>query len=149
MPTKEQAEQFALMLNAGLPAEEAILYFTDSEDPAEVGEMLANWLRSKALKAATLKLQSKPWTEMSLEEKLHTSIDLHYAGLAYFLFTHNYGSLGPADKAKADTARGAIEAKLAGTAGKTDVLSQFISDLNSGKRKLTPTAEAAPKLAIN
>lgn len=143
MPTKEQAEQFAIMLQAGLPAEEAILYFTDSGDPGEVADLLQVFMRSRALKTAMLTLQRKPWTEMSLDEKCKLSLDLHYAGLAYFLFSHNYGTLGPADKGKADTARVALEQKLAGTAGKLDALSQFAADLNSGKLKLNmPKATA-------
>jgi hypothetical protein len=73
---------------------------------------------------------------MTLEEKIKTATDNHYAQLAYFLFSHNYSDLGTTDKAKADTARQALEAKLAGTAGKGDALSQFFSDINSGKIKL-------------
>jgi hypothetical protein len=136
MPSKDEALQFAIMLQAGLPASEAILYFIQPEDPQELALVLRKWLASAAVKEATKVLLGKSWTEMTLEEKIKTATDNHYAQLAYFLFSHNYSDLGTTDKAKADTARQALEAKLAGTAGKGDALSQFFSDINSGKIKL-------------
>jgi len=134
-PTKEQAFQFAIMLNAGLPAEDAILYFTDATDQDELEEMLRGWLSSRAVKQAILSLQGKPWNEMSLNEKIETSLNFTYSSMAYFLLTHNYGSLGRDDKAKADSARAALEAKLAGTAGKGDALSEFFADLKADRLK--------------
>ena len=124
------------MLQAGLPASEAILYFTETSDPQELAHMLRKWMTSKAVKEATSQLLGKSWTEMTLEEKIKTATDNHYAQLAYFLFSHNYSDLGQVDKAKADTARQALEAKLAGVAGKGDALSQFFHDINTGKIKL-------------
>jgi hypothetical protein len=137
-PTESQALQFAIMLTSGLPASEAILYFLDSDDPAEVGLVLSKWQRSKAVKKAMLSLMKKPWHEMGLEERMHYALDLHYSSLAHFLFSHNYAEVGATDKAKADTARQAIEAKLAGLAGKTDALSRFFEDIRDGKLKLSP-----------
>lgn len=134
-PSNEQAFQFAIMLQAGLPAEDAILYFTDEVDQELLEEMLRGWLSSKEVKQAILTLQGKPWNEMSLDEKIRTSLDFTYSSMAYFLLTHNYGSLGRDDKAKADSARAALEAKLAGTAGKGDALSEFFADLKADKLK--------------
>lgn len=136
MPTKDQAWQFALMIQAGLPSSEAITYFTDSTDPQELGIMLRRWMSSKLVRDASATLMGKSWQEMTLEEKIKTSLDYHYAGLAYFLLSHNYSEVGDKDKAKADAARHALESKLAGTAGKTDALSQFFNDINTGKVKL-------------
>jgi hypothetical protein len=136
MPTKDQAFQFAIMLQAGLPASEAILYFVQPEDPQELAIILRKWIHSAAVKEATSQLLGKSWVNMTLEEKIKTATDNHYAQLAYFLFSHNYSDLGTVDKAKADTARTALEAKMAGVAGKTDALSQFFDDINSGKIKL-------------
>lgn len=145
MPTSEQAFQFALMLQAGLPASEAILYFTDSSDPAEVAAMLAKWMRSRAFKEATLKLMGRPWHEMGLEEKIRHALDIHYAGLAYLLFSHNYAEVGPGDKAKLDSARQSLEAKLAGQAGRGDELSRFLNEVATGKLRL-PAAPSALKV---
>lgn len=135
-PTKDQAFQFALMLAAGLSPTEAILYFTDEEDPHFLGEMLRKWTRSKEFKQATIEQLGKSWQEMSLEEQISKATDRHYAQLAYLLFSSHYGEVGPSDKAKLDTARQSLEAKQAGTAGKTDALSRFFDDINQGKLKL-------------
>lgn len=132
-PNKEQAQQFAIILSSGLPAEDAITYFCDTTDEDELRETLKVWLSSRAVKAAILTLQGRPWNEMSLDEKIRTSLDFTYSSMAYFLLTHNYGTLGRDDKAKADTARAALEAKLAGTAGKGDALAEFFEDLRKGK----------------
>jgi hypothetical protein len=59
---------------------------------------------------------------------------------SYMLFSNNYIEANSTDKQKLDTARGAIESKLAGTAGKLDALSQFYDDINSGKLKLNKPA---------
>lgn len=142
-PTKDQAFQFAVMLNAGLPPEDAIIYFTDSQDEQVVQELLVAWLRSRAVKSAIITLQGKPWDRMSLDEKIKTSLDFTYSSMAYFLLTHNYGTLGRDDKAKADSARGALEAKLAGTSGKFDALSEFYADLRAGKLEERMKAQRA------
>jgi hypothetical protein len=134
-PSKDQAFQFAVMLQAGLPAQDAILYFTDEIDDHVLEVLLREWLSSRAVNAASLSLNGKPWNEMSLDEKIRTSLDLTYSSMAYFLLTHNYGTLGRDDKAKADSARAALEAKLAGTAGKGDALSEFFADLRADKLK--------------
>lgn len=145
-PSPEQALQFATMLRAGLPASDAILYFTDSTDPREVGQMLQDWQKSRAVRRAMLALMGKPWEEMTLDEQCRHALDLHYAGLAYFLYSHNYSEVGSQDKPKLDTARTALEAKLAGTAGKTDALTAFFEDVRSGRVKLggRPTQSSTP-----
>lgn len=143
-PTEEQALQFALMLSAGLPAAEAILYFIDTQDPAELAMILRNWTKSAALKRAMAQLEKKPWQEMTLQERMEAALNQHYNSLAYLLKSVNYIEASQTDKAKLDTARGALEAKLAGTAGKESPLDRFFSDLNSGKLKLA--GGPAPKL---
>lgn len=135
-PTDEQALQFAIMLQAGMPPSEAILYFVDTQDPAELAMILRNWTKSRAIKLALAKLQTKSWQEMTLMERINLALDQHYNGLAYLLYSQNYMEASQTDKAKLDTARGALEAKLAGTAGKESPLDRFFSDLNSGKLKL-------------
>lgn len=145
MPTDDQALQFAVMLQAGLPASEAIRYFTESDDPAELRTMTDRWSRSRAVARALTKLMKKPWQDMSLDERCRNALDLHYSQLAYLLRSSHYGEVGQADKAKLDTARQAIESKLAGMAGKTDALSRFFDDINTGRLKLGPAA-LMPKL---
>lgn len=135
MPSKEEAFQFALMLQCGLPPADALLYFVSSEDPAELATTLKKWLNAKSVKDAMTELMGKSWQDLTDEERLKRALENHYNQLAYFLFSHNYSTLGPTDKAKADTARQAIEAKLAGQAGKVDAFSRFFEDFQAGKLK--------------
>lgn len=144
LPDDSQALAFAVMLQAGLPASEAILYFTeDISDPNELAAILKKWQSSGKVRKAMLSLMRKPWHEMSLDERIRYALDLHYSSLAHFLFSHNYSEIGAADKAKADTARVALEAKLAGMSGKTDALTRFFDDIASGKLHLNPVPDRA------
>src|SRR6185436_11231802 len=102
----------------------------------EVALTLGKWQRSKAVKRAQHSILGKSWTEMSLDEKVDIALNQHYSTLAYLLYSTNYISVGQTDKSKLDTARQALEAKKAGTAGKGDALSQFMDDLKSGRVKL-------------
>lgn len=141
--TQEIAFQFAVMLTSGMPAEDAIRYFIPEDDPDPLGTAkttLSKWLRSTHVKQALKTLQGRSWQDMSGEERIKSALDLHYNQLAYFLYSHNYASLVGADKAKADTCRQALEAKLAGMAGKGDFLSRFFDDVQSGRVKLVPPA---------
>lgn len=140
---EDTALQFAILLHAGLPASEAILYFTESEDPAEVAAQLGRWLRSKTVRLASASLMQKSWQKMSLDERCRYALDQHYSQLAYLLHSQHYGEVEPATKSKLDTARTAIEAKLAGMAGKSDSLSQFLDALKSGQRRVGGGLEAA------
>lgn len=146
LPTDEQALQFAIMLQAGLPAEQAIVYFLETDDPAEVAATLGRWQKSRAVQKATLALLGKSWQDMSLDERIKTALDQHYSALAYLLFSTNYVTVGQTDKGKLDTARVALEQKLAGTAGKGDALSRFFDDLNSGRVKLNKATPVVPTL---
>lgn len=148
-PTPDQAMQFAIMLGAGLPGSDAILYFTDSSDPQQIAFMLNEWQKSPQVRKATLTLMGKSWQEMTLDEQCKTALNQHYAGLAYFLYSHNYSEVGPADKTKLDTARTALEARAAGTAGKGDALSLFFEDLRSGKVKLNKPVPSIPTFPVS
>lgn len=125
-----------------MPAEDAIRYFMpeDMTDPLPFTDKqyVARWLKAKTVKAALLKLQGKPWTEMTLDEQLNYAIDKVYREMAYFLYATNYSTLSGADRAKADTCRAAIEAKLSGMAGKMDAMSKFLEDFSKGKFNFTP-----------
>lgn len=133
------------MLSSGAPAREAIRYFLPEDSPevltgAQVEQLAARWLATPAVQTAHAALLGKDWTLLSTEEKMRVSIDKHYVEMAYFLYSRNYVELSGPDKLKADTCRTALEAKLAGTAGKLTAVEQFWSDVSSGKIKLAPAA---------
>lgn len=140
----EEALAFATMLLSGLSAGEAILYFIESDDPQLVKDTLNGYQRSRKVKSAVLKLQGKAWHLMTDDERARTALSTHYNQLAAFLNFNNYSELNQAEKSKADTARTALETKLAGQAGKGDPLSRFLEDLNSGKLKLTTPTTSSP-----
>ena len=146
LPSPDEALQFCIMLQAGLPAEQAILYFCDTTDPAEIAAMLGKWTRSRAVKQAQQTLLGKGWQEMTLEERIDCGLNYHYNSLAFLLFSTNYSSVGPADKAKLDSARQALEAKKAGTAGQGDALSRFMDDFRAGK--LGATVKPLPPFKV-
>jgi hypothetical protein len=143
MLNEDNALQFAVMLQAGLPPGQAILYFADTDDPHELARQVHKWMNSRLVKRAMASLMKRPWQEMTLDERCRTALDQHYSQLAYLLHSEHYGEVSPADKAKLDTARQAIEAKLAGMAGKQDALSQFLLDLKDGKLKVARPAPVA------
>lgn len=135
-PSDNEAVQFCLMLKAGLPAEHAIQYFVQVDDPRELALVLSKWQRSRKVAQAQLKLDGKAWQDMSLDEQMRLALDQHYASQAYMLRTINYLTAVPNDKAKLDTARQAIEAKIAGTSGKLTAMDQFFDDIRTGVVKL-------------
>lgn len=133
LPSPDEATQFCMMLQAGLPAGEAIRYFTAEEDPATLGIILRKWRRCREVARAWKVIQGKSWTDMTLDEKMRAGLDMAYAGLAFVLYNTNYAEASASEKAKLDTARTAIEQKLAGTAGAGDPMSRFIADMQAGK----------------
>ena len=134
-PSKEQAVQFAVLLHSGIPAEHAILYFAETDDPGEVALMLGKWTRSRSVQEAQRSLLGKSWQDLSMEEMCDVALDQSYRSMAYLLWTTNYVTASSGDKAKLDSARQALEAKKAGTAGKVDPLFQFIEDFKRDRAK--------------
>lgn len=139
-PDYQQAEQFCLMLQAGLPGSEAIRYFfPEIDDPAEFGRILKVWKHSKPVGQAWDRLQGKKWTSMSLDERIRTGLERTRAAMAYYLYSVNYAEANPSEKNKLDTARAALEAYVAGNAGKSTPLEDFLADMRAGKyKKLEP-----------
>lgn len=146
-PTEEAAGQFAVMIHAGLPPGEAIRYFIGTEDPKVLAEAQRKWQRSRAVGKALAKLMTKPWTGMSLEERCRYALDQHYSQLAYLLYSTHYAEATAGDKQKLDTARTALEAKMAGTAGKGDAMSQFWDDLRAGRISLQKPTPVLPSFS--
>ena len=145
-PTPDQARAFAIMLRSGVPASDAIRYFTDSADPSEMAGLLKDWVTSKAVSNAMRMLEGAAWEELSLEQKCARARDMHYAGLAYYLYRTHYAEVGPTDQAKLDKARAAVDAFLAGRAGAEDPLTEFFNDLRSGRIKTIEASPRVPKL---
>lgn len=142
-PTKDQALQFALMVQAGMPPIDAIIYFFPDMDPGDLKNTLKGWQSHDFVQRATHALQGKLWQEMTLEERINYAVDKHYAEMAYYLYSRNYALLQGTDKQKADTCRTALEAKLAGTAGKQSPLYDWWDDVRKGKVKLGGSTPAA------
>ena len=100
------------MVLSGAPVAEVVPYFCPDEASEEV--LLAA--------EATWPMQPEVLTAIERQRK-------HYNEMAYFLWTTNYASCDGAAKLKADTCRSAIEAKVAGMAGKESPLAAFYHDL--------------------
>lgn len=144
-PTADQAMQFAMMLMAGMPGADSIRYFF--EDEKDQAAMLDRWMASREVAAAIKKLQNdKDWQQMSLDERVRLAVDKTYNEMAWFLYSRNYSELGGAERAKADICRQALEAKIAGLAGKLDAITRFWDDVRSGRVVL---AAPAPKVVIS
>ncbi len=134
MPTKETAMQFALMMDAGMPAVEAIRYFAPPDTlQGDMPDLARRWQSDPLVDQAVLTIQGKEWQEMTPMEKIQFAIDKHYTEMAYFLYSRNYVELVSSDQMKADICRKTLEAKLAGTSGALSGLDQFFSDVTTGK----------------
>ena len=142
LPDDNQAHQFATMLQAGLPASQAILYFIESDDPLEITQAIKKWSNSRAVRRAAAKLMGRDWTAMSTDERAKYALDIHYSQLATLLTSVNYTEANAGEKGKMDSARVALEAKLAGQAGKGDALTSFFDDVRSGRIKLPSSTVA-------
>lgn len=137
VPDPESAHAFATMLMAGMPPEDALAYFMTVEmTPLEVGQMLRRWQGHFLVKRALTSMMKKPWQHLTGEERMRLSLEHHYNQLAYVLWNNHYASAQGSDKTKMDTARQALEAKLAGQAGSLDPLSRFFEDIKLGRVKL-------------
>lgn len=138
-PTTEQAYQFALMTMAGVPAEEALPYFIEGAvemDPLQFALLAKQWAKSRAVLEQIVLLQKGDWTTLTPQQRIQLALDKHYNEMAYYLYTHNYAEISnPNLKQKADTCRGALEAKVAGMAGKMNALSTFWEDVMAGRAK--------------
>ena len=119
------------MVLSGAPVAEVVPYFCPDEASEEV--LLAaeaTWpMQPEVLTAIERKSGGVPWHHLGDDQRLDVSLRKHYNEMAYFLWTTNYASCDGAAKLKADTCRSAIEAKVAGMAGKESPLASFYHDL--------------------
>ena len=129
--SKREAEQFASMVLSGAPVAEVVRYFWDEEIPEEV--LLAceeTWpVQAEVLSAVRAQMGGEPWHRLSDPQRLDVALKKHYNEMAYFLWTTNYTECDGGAKLKADTCRSAIEAKVAGMAGRESPLASFYHDL--------------------
>lgn len=115
-----------------------------SEEVTSIGKLASQWLQSKEVGKAILKLQGKAWQEMTGEERIRFSVEKVYNEMAYFLYSHNYSELQGNDRQKADKCREVLEQKMAGTAGLLGPVEQFWKDVMDGKVRLVGSANPAP-----
>lgn len=146
LPSSQQAEQFCLMINAGMPSLDAIRYFLGEGEwtPAAIELVHNRWISSRPVQRAWKVIMRGSWQELDLERRIGFALDKHYSELAYYVFTHNFSTVAGADIVKLNTARGVLEAKVAGMAGKMDAMAQWIDDLNKGRVKLGPPVAVLP-----
>ena len=127
----EEAQEFAKIVMSGVPTHRAVRYFTplamDDDDIRDFSR--ACYAQSEVQAALQLLSGGVPWQSLSKEQRLSIALDKHYAELAYFLWANNYADLDGAGKQKADTCRQALDAKVAGTAGKGNAMERFYEDL--------------------
>lgn len=126
-----EAQQFALLLMAGAPVTVACSYLlprgAGEEDLRDAAEC---WPRqAEVLEELQVLTGGQPWQMLSKEERLKVALDKHYAEMAFFMWTHNYGELNGADRQKSDICRSALEAKIAGTAGTNNPLEAFYAEI--------------------
>jgi|TARA_R100001086_G_scaffold199110_2_gene115380 hypothetical protein len=129
--TQAEAQQFAQIVLSGAPIPEAVRYFWDvtlTEDQAARYEQA--WPRQPEVVAA-VEAQSggAPWHLLTDGVRWERALQKHYNELAYFLWTTNYAECVGAEKIKADTCRAAMEAKVAGMAGRESPLATFYHEL--------------------
>jgi hypothetical protein len=136
LPNDVEATDFATIIKSGLPPTHAILYFIPLENPEEVERWATRWMNCRAVNNAMTKLMGKRWQDMTTQERMDYSLELHYNQLSTTLFANNYLTATDVDKRKMDSARQAIEAKNAGLAGQQGGLEMFYADLRAGRVKL-------------
>jgi len=129
--TARAAGEFAAMVLTGAPIAEAVRYFWDEEQPeAVLIECEETWpMQPAVLKALEQQSGGEAWHRLTDPQRLSLALKKHYNEMAYVLWTTNYVECDGGAKLKADTCRSAIEAKVAGMAGKESPLASFYHDL--------------------
>ena len=126
-----EAREFAVMLLSGAPVADVVPYFwATTVDEAVLLACEELWPRQTEVVRAIQQLTGgEPWHQLTDEARWDLALTKHYNELAYVLWTTNYAEVeGPA-KTKADTCRQAMEAKVAGMAGRESPLARFYHDL--------------------
>mgnify|MGYP003639603882 FL=1 len=129
--TDREAAEFARILLSGAPVPEAVQYFWDGPIEEAVHQACVETWPTQPVVLKTIRQLTggEVWHQQTDQSRLDVSLTKHYNELAYFLWTTNYAECDGATKLKADTCRQAIEAKVAGMAGRESPLAQFYHDL--------------------
>jgi len=134
-PDEIQAKQFALLLFAGVAPSEAIQVFLDLEDYKQLVGALEVWRKNRMVRAALNDLRGGAWERKPTEDMIEQALEQHYRQLAFTLDNMHYFEASPQDRQKMDMARDALEKKVAGTAGTSDGLTEFMEALRRNKVK--------------
>lgn len=141
-PSPDNARQFALMLQAGLPANDAITYFPDAQDLDNIAiqELAKEWVNSPLVAKAEAALNRGEWVGLAPLERIKLALERHYAQMAYMLYTHNFAeSRDPNVLTKLERARVALELKIAGQTAPTNALASFYDDVKAGRITIPKT----------
>lgn len=126
--TSSEATVFAALLHSGVPMATVVKMFLQKGEKED--EARAAWSVQEAVRKAIAKLDDgKAWFEWTDKERHERALARHYNSLAYYLWSTNYPELAGEARAKADTARQALEAKIAGTAGQNDPVTEFYKEV--------------------
>lgn len=134
-PDETQAKQFALLLFAGVAPTEAIQLFLDLTDYKQVLGALDVWRKNKMVREASNQLRGGPFERKTTDNMIADALEQHYRQLAFTIENMHYFESTPADRQKLDAAREALEKKVAGTAGASDGLTEFMEALRRNKVK--------------
>lgn len=145
LPDDSQANSFAVMIRSGVSPRDALRYFAPDLDEMELMSLQAKWLGSPRVRRALVHLDGGEWNTLDPRTRMELALKKHYAELAYFIFSRNYGDLTGADLAKADNCRKVLEAYLAGQAGKVDPLSDFVAQIT---KKMEREERAAKEVRV-
>ena len=141
--TDTEGREFALMLLAGAPVADIVPDFWNSpgdEQTRIACEQL--WPQQPEVREAIEALAGgQPWHQLSDEARWELALQQHYSELAYILWTTNYAEAEGPTRTKVDTCRTAIEAKVAGMAGRDSPLAQFYHDLLTRYDTQKPTVQ--------
>lgn len=152
MPTPAQAAKFVKLLNAGVPALDAIRYVLPQIADADCDARLALWSTSTALADANAQTTGGAWEDLDPDVRIALALDKHHAELAYFLYTHRFdSSTDPSTARKMEEARTALAAQQKGNAPADDSpWSRFVSEQIDSERTHAdlgpPTLTALPEL---
>ena len=134
-PDETQAKQFALLLFAGVAPSEAIQLFVDVDDYKQLLASLEVWRKNKMVREASNQLRGGAFERKTTEHMIEDALEQHYRQLAFTLENMHYFESAPQDRQKLDAAREALEKKVAGTAGASDGLTEFMNALRANKVK--------------
>lgn len=134
-PDETQAKQFALLLFAGVAPSEAIQLFIDVSDYKQLLAALEVWRKNRAVRRASNELRGGAFERKTTENMIAGALEQHYRQLAFTLENMHYFESTPQDRQKLDSARDALEKKVAGTAGASDGLTEFMNALRANKVK--------------